>query len=140
MRAFPEAASRPSIALCFHDAVSLARFTQIDYDREMAFIATTMTNDGAPETLAVIRAVNDANNEEAEFAIIVRTDMQGHGIGTRMMEKTIRYCKDRGTSRLVGQTLPDNQEMIKLSKKFHFETTVSLDNQVVLLKLELQKH
>ena len=127
-------------AVSYFPHAQLARFTQIDYDREMAFIATTMTNDGAPETLAVIRAVNDANNEEAEFAIIVRTDMQGHGIGTRMMEKTIRYCKDRGTSRLVGQTLPDNQEMIKLSKKFHFETTVSLDNQVVLLKLELQKH
>lgn len=125
-------------AVSYFPHMQLARFTQIDYDREMAFIAT-MTRDGRPETLAVIRAVTDANNEEAEFAIIVRTDMQGHGIGSRLMDKTIRYCRDRGTTRLVGQTLPENQEMIRLSKKFNFETQVSLDNQVIQMQLDLQK-
>jgi acetyltransferase len=126
-------------AVSYFPHMQLARFTQIDYDREMAFIAT-MTRDGTPETLAVIRAVTDANNEEAEFAIVVRTDMQGHGIGSRLMDKTIRYCRDRGTSRLVGQTLPENQEMIRLSKKFNFDTRVSMENQVVQLQLELQKN
>jgi len=125
-------------AVSYFPHMQLARFTQIDYDREMAFIAAT-TGDGASETLAVIRAVSDANNTEAEFAIIVRTDMQGHGIGSRLMDKTIRYCRDRGTTRLVGQTLPENQEMIRLSKKFNFETSMSLDNQVVQLQLDLQK-
>lgn len=126
-------------AVSYFPHMQLARFTQIDYDREMAFIAT-MTRDGTPETLAVIRAVTDANNEEAEFAIIVRTDMQGHGIGSRLLDKIIRYCRERGTTRLVGLTLPENREMIKLSKKFHFDNQVSMENQVVQLHLDLQKH
>jgi acetyltransferase len=55
----------------------LARFTQIDYDREMAFIATRPGADGQPETLGVGRVVADPDNMSAEFAVTVRSDLEG---------------------------------------------------------------
>jgi acetyltransferase len=116
---------------------TLARFTQIDYDREMAFIAVTEDDEGNPETLGVARAVADADNEEAEFAIIVRSDMHGRGLGQQLMEKLIRYCRDRGTGHLVGQTLRENKSMRKLAEKFDFKSSSTDENDVVSLKLDL---
>lgn len=116
---------------------TLARFTQIDYDREMAFIAVGEDENGEPETLGVARAVADADNEEAEFAIIVRSDRHGRGLGQQLMGKLIRYCRERGTQRLLGQTLRENQSMRKLAEKFDFKTSSTSDNDVVCLKLDL---
>jgi len=113
----------------------LARFTQIDYDREMAFIAKT--TDDKLETLGVIRAVCDADNNEAEIAIIVRTDMHGHGIGSNLMEKIINYCRARGTKRLTGQVLPENQAMLHLVRKFNFKTQAQLEFNVMYISLDL---
>lgn len=113
----------------------LARFTQIDYDREMAFIAKT--TDDKLETLGVIRAVSDADNNEAEIAIIVRTDMHGHGIGSKLMGKIIDYCRARGTKRLTGQVLPENKAMLHLVRKFHFNTQAQLEFNVMYISLEL---
>ncbi len=113
----------------------LARFTQIDYDREMAFIAKT--TDDKLETLGVIRAVCDADNIEAEIAIIVRTDMHGHGIGNNLMEKIINYCRARGTKRLTGQVLPENQAMLHLVRKFNFNTQAQPEFNVIYISLDL---
>lgn len=59
-----------------------ARLTQIDYDREMAFIATRRNAQSQPETVVVVRAIADPDNARAEFAIIVRSDLKGHGLGS----------------------------------------------------------
>lgn len=115
---------------------SLARFTQIDYDREMAFIATIKDKNNKPETLGVVRAVGDADNNEAEFAIIVRTDMHGHGIGNKLMDKMIRYCQARGTKRLIGQVLWENKAMLHLAQKFHFNTKAQSEPGVIDISLE----
>jgi acetyltransferase len=61
----------------------LARYTQIDYDREMAFIATATGDQGQNETLGVVRAVADPDNIRAEFAIVVRSDLKGKGLEHR---------------------------------------------------------
>lgn len=115
----------------------LARFTQIDYDREMAFIATT-NGDQQPETLGVVRAVANTNvdDREAEFAIVVRSDRQGSGLGYQLMDKMIRYCREQGIRRLVGQTLADNQKMCRLAEIFGFEVHYT-ENNLVNLRLEL---
>ncbi|MEJ8827296.1 acetate--CoA ligase family protein, partial [Variovorax humicola] len=63
----------------------LARLTQIDYDREMAFIAEGVDASGCPETLGVARTVSDPDNIEAEFAIIVRSDLKGAGLGRLLL-------------------------------------------------------
>jgi acetyltransferase len=115
----------------------LARFTQIDYDREMAFIASVKGENNEPETLGVIRAVSDADNTEAEIAIIVRTDLQGNGIGGKLLEKIIDYCRSRETGRLTGQVLAENRAMIHLVKKFGFKVQTQAGQNMVEISLEL---
>ncbi|WP_319470325.1 bifunctional acetate--CoA ligase family protein/GNAT family N-acetyltransferase [uncultured Pseudodesulfovibrio sp.] len=102
------------------DHKDIARFTQIDYDREMAFIATASDENGNPETLGVMRTNTRPDNTEAEFAIVVRSDQKGGGLGSMLFHKGIRYTRDRGTSKLVGQTMIENKAMQGLSKKFGF--------------------
>jgi len=98
----------------------LARFTQIDYDREMAFIATRPNGDGIDETLAVGRVVADPDNVSAEFAVTVRSDLKGKGLGVMLMHKLIAYCRARGTREIVGEALPQNAPVIGLVKKLGF--------------------
>lgn len=115
----------------------LARLTQIDFDREMAFIASRRSEGGKPETLAVARGISDPDNIEAEFAIIVRSDLKGKGLGTTLMKKLIRYFRERGTQTLVGETLPENEHMITLAKKLGFEASTASDGETVELRLAL---
>jgi acetyltransferase len=102
----------------------LARFTQIDYDREMAFIATRKNADGVAETLAVGRVVADPDNTSAEFAVTVRSDLKGMGLGRIMMEKLIAYCRARGTGEIVGEALPQNSRIVAMVKKLGFQVTI----------------
>ncbi|MCB1718734.1 MAG: acetate--CoA ligase family protein, partial [Candidatus Competibacteraceae bacterium] len=65
----------------------MARLTQIDYDREMAFIATATDAQGNSETLGVVRTFTDPDNERAEYAIVVRSDMKGQRLGWKLLDK-----------------------------------------------------
>ena len=98
----------------------MARLVQIDYDREMAFIATG-TGEGESETLAVVRTVSNPDNTRADFALMVRSDLKRIGLGTVLMEKMIRYCRGRKTREIVGQLLPDNTAMLHLTRKLGFK-------------------
>ncbi len=100
----------------------MARLVQIDYDREMAFIATAANEQGGLETLAVVRTVTSPDNTKADFAIMVRSDLKRTGLGTALMNKMIGYCRSRGTGAIVGLVLADNQAMLDLTRKFGFET------------------
>ena len=75
--------------------------TQIDYDREMAFVAVRRI-DQTEEILGVTRAISDPDNIDAEFAVLVRSDLKGLGLGRRLMEKLITYTRDHGLQRLNG--------------------------------------
>jgi len=99
----------------------MARLTQIDYEREMAFIATAPTPDGREETLGVVRAVADPDNQEAEFAITVRSDLKGGGLGELLMRKLIHHFQSRGTRRMVGEVLKENERMLELARELGFE-------------------
>jgi len=116
----------------------LARLTQIDYEREMAFIATIPGADGQPETIGTVRAVTDADNAGAEFGIIVRSDLKGRSLGFQLMKKMIRYCRDRGTGELVGDVLRENDAMLKLARALGFEVLPGEDNGYLRLRLRLQ--
>jgi len=111
----------------------LARFTQIDYDREMAFIAT---RDGV--TLGVARVVADPDNNQAEFAVTVRSDLKGHGLGQILMEKLIAYCRARGTREIVGEALPQNTRVIRLARRLGFIATPDAAEGTVHMSLPLQ--
>ena len=93
----------------------LARLTQIDYAREMAFIAVRQRADGSAQTLGVARAVSDPDNIEAEFAVIVHSDLHGLGLGHLLMDKLIRYLRGRGTQRMLGHVLSENRAMRELA-------------------------
>ena len=102
------------------ERTELARLTQVDYEREMAFIASAHTAAGE-ETLAVVRAINDPDNETAEFGILVRSDLKGQGLGGLLMKKLIAYLRRHGTRRLVAQALSENDSMLGLAKHLGFE-------------------
>ncbi len=116
----------------------LARMTQIDYDREMAFIAVRQRDDGDDETLGVVRAVADPDNRDAEFAIIIRSDLKGMGLGQMLMTKLVDYFRRRGTQRIVGETLPDNQALLDLVRGFGFQARFEPTRDTVELHLDLQ--
>jgi acetyltransferase len=94
----------------------LARLTQIDYEREMAFIVV----DAAGDTLAVVRGVTDPDNITAEFGIVVRSDLKGGGLGERLMHKLIAYHRSRGTQVLKADVLAENARMLALARDLGF--------------------
>jgi len=115
----------------------LARLTQIDYEREMAFIALAPGADGAPETLGTVRAVTDPDNHDAEFGIIVRSDLKGRGLGHLLLNKMVRYCRSRGTQRLVGDVLAVNAGMLELAGALGFESARAEEGELVRITLTL---
>jgi acetyltransferase len=127
-----------SLAKLHHPA--LARFTQIDYDREMAFIATAPDESGRPETLGEVRTITDPDNITAEYSIIVRSDLKGTGLGRKLMEKMIDYCRSRGTQRLTGQVLCRNRAMLAMIGSIGFHREIpSDDTETFETWLELQR-
>jgi acetyltransferase len=119
--------------------LEMARLTQIDYDREMAFIATAPKEDGSGwETFGTVRTVADLHNETAEYAILVRSDVKRQGLGRRLMEKMVRYCRSRGTHRIVGLVMCDNKGMLDLVRSLGFESEQVLDDNIMEVALDLQ--
>jgi acetyltransferase len=114
----------------------LARLTQIDYDREMAFVAISEREPGRFETLGVVRAVADPDNIAAEFAIIVRSDLKGKGLGPILLKKLVDYCRSHGTRELIGEALADNQRVIGLVRGFG-GTVVHSEPGTVVLRFDL---
>jgi acetyltransferase len=99
----------------------LARLTQIDYAREMAFIAERTGHDGQPETIGTVRAISDPDNVEAEFAIVVRSDLKGRGLGRLLLGKLERYAIAQGLQRITGVVLRENEPMLDLARHCGFE-------------------
>ena len=66
------------------------------------------------ETLGVARSVADPDNVEAEFAVIIRSDLKGQGLGTLLLERVIQHARSRSTGRLVGLVLRENTRMMRL--------------------------
>jgi acetyltransferase len=108
-------------------ATELARFTQIDYDREMAFIAACEN-----QTLGVARAIADPDGTIAEFAVLVRSDFKRRGLGRALLEKIVAYCRDRGIRELFGDVLAENKPMLALAGSGGFEIVGSRDDPRVI--------
>lgn len=116
----------------------LARFTQIDYDREMAFIAVRPRGGAGVETLGVVRAIAGPDGASAEFGILVRSDLKGKGLGTQLMDKIVRYCRDRDIGQIVGDVLAVNHGMLALARELGFEIAPGADPQVLQARLVLR--
>jgi acetyltransferase len=117
----------------------MARLVQIDYEREMAFVALEPQPDGTTRTLGVVRAIADPDNVEAEFAIILGADVQRRGLGQLLLDKMIRYLKDHGTQRVVAMVLRENRAMRALATRSGFKVDAALsDSTPIRYVLELR--
>jgi acetyltransferase len=105
----------------------LARFTQIDYDRELAIIAVQEA-DGREAELGVARYVMNPDGETCEFAIVVADEWQGKGLARRMLEMLIDAARSRGLKAIMGHMLTMNQPMIKLSENLGFSISEAVDD------------
>lgn len=121
------------------DHNQLARWTQIDYDREMAFIACSRNTLGEVITHGVVRAVADPDNDVAEFAIAIRSNETGRHLGRLLMGKMIRYCRAHGTQTLVGDVLRENTRMLALAREIGFTQHPTQDPSVIAVRLALNE-
>ncbi|HPH12376.1 MAG TPA: bifunctional acetate--CoA ligase family protein/GNAT family N-acetyltransferase [Burkholderiaceae bacterium] len=117
----------------------LARLIQIDYTREMAFIAIAPGPDGLPQTQGVVRAMADPDNINAEFGIIIRSELKGKGLGQLLLDKLIGYLRAQGTQRIVATVLRENHRMLELAHSLGFrDSEVQEDGGTRSIIMELQ--
>ncbi|NOH30601.1 bifunctional acetate--CoA ligase family protein/GNAT family N-acetyltransferase [Vibrio mediterranei] len=119
-----------------HEA--LANLTQIDYDREMAFVAVDLSY-ANPHIIGVSRVLVTPDNSDAEFAILIRSDLKGKGLGRVLMNKIIDYCKSKNTRQISGMTMPTNRGMLTLAQKLGFELDVQFEDGVADMVLVLNR-
>jgi acetyltransferase len=98
-----------------------ARLTQIDYDREMALVLCAPGAERESELYGVVRLAADPDNERAEFAILLRRDMTGLGLGPVLMRRIIDYARGKGIRELTGDVLSENRAMLRLCEAFGFQ-------------------
>ena len=96
----------------------IAGLTQIDYAREMAFVA--IKPDGG-ELLGIVRLIADPDYVRGEYAIIVRSDLKGAGLGWALMEQIIAYARQEGLEEIFGSVLAENTTMIRMCRELGFE-------------------
>ena len=119
--------------------LTTARSTQIDYDREMTLVLTDPGVPGESRVHGVVSAATDADNDSAEFAIIIPHNMTGLGLGQLLMERIIHYCRQRGTRVLQGEVLKENTRMLRLCRRLGFRKRTSPTYpQIYLVELQLQ--
>lgn len=117
-----------------HDQI--AQLTQIDYSRAMAFVALD------PEErslLGVSRLSSDPDKQTAEFAILVRSDKQGQGIGSRLLKQLVDYASASGIGTLWGDVLNENEGMLRMAGEFGFSAVPApIEPNVQRVTLRLQ--
>jgi acetyltransferase len=115
----------------------IARFTQIDYSRAMAFVALSQDQQ---DLLGVVRLAADPDYVSAEFAIIVRSDLKGQGIGWELMQHLIQYADAEGLRDLHGNVLAANTRMLRVSRDLGFEITADPDDPALYkVRLDLPR-
>jgi len=97
----------------------LVRFTQIDYDREMALIAVLQDNERETE-IGVARYISNPDGYSCEFAIVIADDWTKKGIGTKLLRQLMQIAKSRGLHRMEGEVLTDNHTMLHMAKNLGF--------------------
>jgi acetyltransferase len=113
----------------------LVRLTQLDYDRDLAFVAL----EAASGALAgVARYASDPDHEDAEFGVMVRTDLQGRGLGAALMQWLVRTARAEGLKRIHGLILAENVQMLELCRELSFVLDrQDTDPSVIRARLDL---
>jgi acetyltransferase len=98
----------------------LARFTQIDYDREMAIVAVIREETGLDRIIGVARYLLNPDAVTSEFALAVADEYQGKGIGSALMKRIAAIARERGLKAVIGLVLGNNRDMLALMNKLGF--------------------
>ncbi|RIX45570.1 MAG: GNAT family N-acetyltransferase [Rhodocyclales bacterium GT-UBC] len=98
----------------------LVRFTQIDYDREMALVATMTDDEGKESQIGVSRYVVNPDGESVEFALAVGDGWQKCGVGRKLMTALIDCARMKGYRAVVGDVLSTNTKMFRLMTSLGF--------------------
>lgn len=126
--------SKDDLRLRFFDSIRefthlfLARLTQLDYTRAMAFIAF---DEATGETLGMVRIYSDPNHEAGEYAILLRSTIHGRGLGWTLMQMIIEYSRSAGLTRVFGQVLQDNSAMLSMCRELGFEIKTDSEDRGV---------
>lgn len=106
----------------------LAHLTQLDYARAMAFVAF---EDATGEVAGVVRLHADAAHEEAEYAILLRSDLKGVGLGWTLMTLIIEWAKAEGLKTIRSQVLAENTRMLTLCRQLGFDIAIDPDDSAL---------
>jgi GNAT superfamily N-acetyltransferase len=115
-------------------AAEMDKLSHVDYTHEMAFIAL---DEDAGDMLGLVRLKDELDEETAEFAILVRSRLKGHGLGWLLMRHVIEYAKEKGLRRVYGDVLVENTTMLQMCAElgFHVVEDVASDIRRVALHL-----
>ena len=115
----------------------LVRFTQIDYDREIAFVGIAR-EDGVDKEVGVCRYSINPDRQSCEFALVIADSWQGRGLGGLLMETLIDTARGRGLNTIIGEVLAENAGMLRLMSRLGFERHKSdMDDSVVVVTKRL---
>ena len=115
-----------------------ARLSQIDYSREMALVAVAPAPEtGKDEILGVARFIADPNFETAEFAVMVRTDQKGRGLGYELMTELIAYARSHELRILHGEVLRENATMLQMTRELGFAQEDTDAPEIVKVTIDL---
>jgi acetyltransferase len=84
-----------------------------------------------------VRVQIDPDNIQAEFAMAVRSELKGIGLGSRLLEKMIDYCRNQNTREIIGCTMLENSGMANLARKLGFTVKYNREDGLIDMKLDL---
>ena len=115
---------------------AMVRLSQLDYDRDIAFIALEAHSG---DLAGICRYASDPDHERAEFGVLIRSDLQGRGLGSVLMERLLDYARAHGIGRLEGLVLRENAAMLDLAARLGFVPVAEGDlSEVVRVRLPLR--
>lgn len=113
----------------------LRKFTRLDYERDMAFIAV---REATGETVGVARLSREEDPSVAEFAVALQHDMQGRGLATHLMQRLLAWAPRHGLREVVGEILAENGPMLELARHLGFSLHHKPDDpQIIEARLGL---
>jgi acetyltransferase len=126
--------SKQDLRFRFFDSIKefshefLAKLTEIDDLRAMAFAAI---DEASSEMLGVVRLHTDPVHKSSEYAILLRTDLKGRGLGWDLMQLIVEYAKSKGLRRIDGQVLQENSVMLKMCRELGFKVKTDTEDRGV---------
>ena len=116
-----------------------ARLSHIDHDHNMALVAieTEGPNTEKASLAGMVCVSGDPKSDCVEYAIMVRSDLKGQGLGYRLMQEILTYARQRGLGHVTGQVLSENSAMLKMVREFGGKIAGSADPGVVTVDFDL---